>query len=212
MIRHTSFAHGWYYHYRHHVPKTDTLCAGEYAPLRSFIECMHTECPHEHFLHGPRSSKLRFPLEADIHRIKGHEVSALAELGLTTVERGTPHTKVQLAMLERDEKTIAVEVPLWLHADELQGYAGLFDSSLPLTGHIDVLRIEEGRIWVWDFKPKAEKEKYAATQVYFYSLMLSKRTGIPLEKIFCGYFDEYDTYIFDPAKARIMEVMVDAHR
>jgi hypothetical protein len=60
------------------------------------------------------------------------------------------------------------------------------------------LRIEDGNIWVWDYKPNAAKERYAATQVQFYSMMLSKRTGIPLEKFRCGYFDEDIAFAFRP--------------
>lgn len=200
MIQHTSFAHGWFYHYRHHVPKTHLLCKDNYSSLGQYIERMHTQCPHDYFQNGPRSSKLRLQLPACLHHVQGHEVSTLAKLGHEAIERGTAHTKVQLFMLERDEKTIAVEVPLWLSKDELKGYEQIFQSTLPLTGHIDVLRIEEDRIWVWDYKPNAQKEKYAATQVYFYALMLSLRTGIPLESIYCGYFDEKDSYMFRPEK------------
>jgi len=91
-----------------------------------------------------------------------------------------------------------VEVPIWIKKDELNNFNGIFDSDEPLTGHIDILRIEDGKIWVWDYKPKAFDEKYAATQVFFYSLMLSKRSGIPLSRFRCGYFDERYAFIFKP--------------
>ena len=44
----------------------------------------------------------------------------------------------------------------------------------------------------------AINEKYASTQVLFYALMLSKRTGIPLEYFRCGYFDNLNCYLFKP--------------
>lgn len=209
MIRHTSFAHGWFYHYRQHLAKTEQLCAKDFSSLGTYLDKMHTECPHEHFLDGHRSSKLRHPLSFKIHHVIGHEVSDLAKIG-NSYEKGTPHTKVQKAMLEKDDKTIAVEVPLWMHAHEWDQFQRFFDAPKPLTGHIDALRIEDGRIWVWDYKPKAHKEKFATTQTYFYALMLSIRTGIPLEHFSCGYFDEQDTYIFKPQMEIVQEVIAYA--
>jgi hypothetical protein len=73
----------------------------------------------------------------------------------------------------------------------------------PLTGHIDVLRREEdGRLGVWDYKPRAAAERDAHIQVFLYALMLSLRTGLPLTAFLCGYFDEKDAYLFDPAQVK----------
>jgi ATP-dependent exoDNAse (exonuclease V) beta subunit len=105
---------------------------------------------------------------------------------------------VQSFLLERDEHTIATEIPIWLKPEEMPD--NLFPIEEPLTGHIDLLRLENNNVWVWDYKPNAFKEKYATTQVYFYSLMLSRRTGIPLAHFRCGYFDSAYAFIFDPSK------------
>ena len=109
-------------------------------------------------------------------------------------------------MLENDYETVAIEVPIWLNADEIPRYEELFGTTEPLTGHIDLVTIEDGKIWVWDYKPNAHKEKYADTQVYFYSLMLSKRTGIPLDKFRCGYFDWDRAYMFKPGSIETKEL------
>ena len=85
-------------------------------------------------------------------------------------------------------------------------YEELFGTTEPLTGHIDLVTIEDGKIWVWDYKPNAHKEKYADTQVYFQSLMLSKRTGIPLDKFRCGYFDWDRAYMFKPGSIETKEL------
>jgi len=103
---------------------------------------------------------------------------------------------VQVFMLENDGSTIAMEVPLWITPEEMD--EGLIKIDEPLTGHIDVLRIEGGRIWIWDYKPNASLEKFASTQVFMYAYMLSKRTGIPLDSFRCGYFDSANAYIFKP--------------
>ena len=67
-----------------------------------------------------------------------------------------------------------------------------------MTGHIDILRVDDDKVWIWDYKPNAHKEKFASTQVFFYALMLSKRTSIPLENFRCGYFDSSYAYLFKP--------------
>ena len=101
-------------------------------------------------------------------------------------------------MLENDNKTIAVEVPIWLECNELNDFCKIFKTKEALTGHIDVLRIEDNKIWIWDYKPNSFEEKYATTQLFFYALMLSKRTGIGLDEFRCGYFDENYAFVFKP--------------
>jgi hypothetical protein len=163
-----------------------------------FMEKMMTECPDHYFNTGPRSSALRFDVNTNQARVDGHEVCKLAELGVGTGRYKTAHSNVEVYMLENDAHTIAVEVPIWLHPHELEMYLTLFESEEPLTGHIDILRVEDDLVWIWDYKPNAEKEKYADCQVLFYAIMLSKRTGIPLESFRCGYFDEKTAFVFKP--------------
>jgi hypothetical protein len=164
---------------------------------------MFTECPHELFTSGPRSSSLKFEIDFDITHIPGHEVCTAAKLGLDSQRYKSAHSNVQMLMLETDNKSVAVEVPLWLKPEEFELYSQFFDSEKPLTGHIDVLSIEQGTIWVWDFKPKAAKEKHAHIQTFFYAYMLAKRTGISLDNFMCGYFDETDCYVFNPVQAKL---------
>jgi len=161
---------------------------------------MFEVCPDEYFNSGPRGSSLKFNLPLSLEETRTHEVSELTKHGLeTNCERyKSNHSKVQMFMLENDQKTFAIEVPIWLKCSEINCFKRLFNSDEPLTGHIDLLRLEDGKIWVWDYKPNAHKEKFASTQTYFYALMLSKRTRIPLEKFRCGYFDNNFAYTFKP--------------
>lgn len=201
MIKRVAFKHGWYYHYRVHNVKSETLLNNGLASLKQFLEDVFDNCPNDYFKSGPRGSSLKFKLpNLNIKCITGHEISALAELGLKeNAERfKSNHSKVQMFMLENDTNTIAMEVPIWLEATEIDGYDKMFNSNEPLTGHIDVLRVNDGKVWVWDYKPNAHKEKYADTQTYFYALMLSKRTGLPLEMFRCGYFDKNYAFVFKP--------------
>jgi hypothetical protein len=200
MIKQISLAHGWYYHYRIHSDKTNKLCNNGFSELNSYLNDIMDDCPDEHFINGPRSSALRFslPIKLDVH--ENHEVSRLCEEGLKTMDNyKTAHSKVQMFMLHFDKSSISVEAPIWINDSELTNFENIFKEKGALSGHIDVIRVEDdGKIWIWDYKPKAEKEKYASTQVFFYALMTSQRTGIPLEKFMCGYFDENIAYTFKP--------------
>ncbi len=197
MIKSATFKHGWWYHYRVHELKMRAL-SSKFPELKKFLESVFTCCPHSYFEIGPRSSKLRNKIPVDTLQILGHEVSALTKAGLTENEGrfASAHSKVQMYMLENDRNTIAMEVPLWVTPDEMD--SSILKISEPLTGHIDVLRIEDGKIWIWDYKPNASLEKFASTQVFMYAYMLSKRTGIPLDNFMCGYFDSANAYIFEP--------------
>ena len=201
VVRHRSFDHrGNYYFYRLHNLKLDKLCNGKFYPLKSYLHRVFEDCPNKYFNSGPRSSALKLNLGFDKIQIRGHEVSKLTLLGLENNQERykTSHSKVQVFMLENDNNTIATEVPIWVKPDELSHFNEIFKSKEPLTGHIDVLRVEDGNVWVWDYKPNAKREKYADTQVYFYALMLSKRTGIEMKKFRCGYFDEDYAFVFKP--------------
>ena len=199
---------GSFYVFRIHEAKTNQLCNGNgFAPLKTYLSSVFEQCPDKYFHEGPRSSCLKFRMNHDLIEVRGHEVSTLAKYGLLENQQRYKdnHSRVQMFMLEHDSNTVAMEVPLWLHEQELEGYHELFGSALPLSGHIDVLRVDDGNVWIWDYKPHAQKEKYAATQVYFYSLMLSKRTGIPLEHFRCGYFDDVHAYLFQPKEGLLQK-------
>lgn len=204
MIIHKSFKHGWFYHYRVHLPKAEALCSNGLSKLKEYLLEVKDNCPDEHFHKGPRGSGLRIKLDLDIKKIRGHEISELARLGLENARFKTAHSNVQMFMLQNDQNTISVEVPIWLLDKELPNYEQLFNSTDPLTGHIDALRVEDSKIWIWDYKPNAAKERFASTQTNFYALMLSKRTGLPLERFRCGYFDEEHAFVFKPATVSIL--------
>jgi len=72
-------------------------------------------------------------------------------------------------MLINDSTTIACEVPVWFWEKNLN--AGIF-------GHIDVLQVRFGLIYVMDYKPGAihENVQKVASQLLFYSSGLSFRT------------------------------------
>ncbi len=196
LIKHKSFKHGWFYHYRLHEANSESLCNHRYSTLHSYLTSLFDSCPDDKF-NKIRSSALKFPLDLDVKKTRNHEISEFARQGLLEGTKSA-HTNVQLHMLNKDPRTIAVEVPLWMDEGENEHHGKVFNSIDPLSGHIDVLRMEDDKIWVWDFKPNAHLEKFAMTQTFFYSMMLSRRTGIPLDDFRCGYFDEEHAFMFKP--------------
>ncbi len=199
MIRHTSFKHGWFYHYRVHEEKLARL-SKPFPALQQYLLGVFDDCPDEYFQSGPRGSKLQMPIKIEPVHVKNHGLCAMTAFALENGRFKTAHSNVQVAMLENDHTTVAVEVPLWLLPDDLDGFSDVFGEDRPLTGHIDALSVDDDRIWIWDYKPGASKERYAHVQTYMYAVMLSTRTGIPLENFRCGYFDKEDCYVFLPER------------
>ena len=205
VIVHKSFKHGWWYHYRIHVLKSKQLCARTLSPMDKYLHHVKDNCPEEYFSKGPRSSQLRMKFDVDLVEIKNHEVCELARQGLESDMYNTAHTNVQMFMLSNDTSTISIEVPIWMLEKEMPDYNHFFNTSEALTGHIDALRIEDGLVWVWDYKPNAHKEKYATTQTNFYAIMLSARSGIPMSKFRCGYFDDEQAFVFKPLTCDVLK-------
>lgn len=199
MIARTVLKHGWFYHYRINKSNLEKLSIEALSPIKKYLQEVFDDCPNQLFESNLRGSKLKFNIKSDIFKINNHEISNWTKFALENYSSyKTSHSKVELCLLERDGLTVATEVPLWLNREECDSLKHIFESEEPLTGHIDILRIEDGLVWIWDYKPNAIKEKYASTQVFFYAYMLSKRTGVPLEKFRCGYFDENISFVFKP--------------
>ena len=82
-------------------------------------------------------------------------------------------------MLANDSVTIAVEIPIWLMAadiDALEVEYGLQllpegDSPRVLTGHIDFIQVRNGAVHTLDYKPDARTNKPIA-QLTLYALAL----------------------------------------
>ena len=114
-------------------------------------------------------------------------------------------------MLANDSTTIAVEVPIWLHAEDIAAIERRWDIELfpqaatapsegearSITGHIDFLQIRNGAIYILDHKPNATTGKPFA-QLTLYALALSHLTGIPLFDFKCAWFNERQYCEFFP--------------
>ncbi len=106
------------------------------------------------------------------------------------------HSLVENLMLCCDRDTLAVEVPVWY-------WDRKFNKGI--CGHIDVIQVKFGKIWILDYKPHAEKENFekVVSQLYNYALAVYFRTGVLLTEIKCGWFDCVKTFSFNPLEVKV---------
>ena len=165
-----------------------------------------TACPHQFFQSEARASQLRadFDLNAVEIRSTRNHACRLADRVLQTVTHPKRrHDELQRFMLTTDSVTVAVEVPVYLTVEDLavlQATAGFdvpIEATSTLTGHVDVLQIRHGSVYILDYKPNAKGEKPIA-QLMVYALALSRRTGLRLYDFVCGWFDVNWTMTFRP--------------
>lgn len=174
--------------------------------LTQYIDALVDDCPNHLFSgSGPSPSSCKVQLSVALRHEPGHEVVRLARACHHAEPKyAQAHENTEWYFLRNDPLTVAAEIPVWLQPPELRGYQALFGTTQAITGHIDILRrTDDGLTEVWDYKPHAQKEKYAAMQVYLYAIMLSLRTAVRLQDFRCGYFDELDAYTFSPTAVDI---------
>lgn len=194
VLHSKTFEHKQEYKFAIHRFKANVLCKRLFPQVRQYLWHVSENCPNHLFqaTDGARCSDGNLPsLELRL-LAKETNAQALAKLGLLLAKRSKDrHPAIQHFMLVNDSATIAVEVPVYLHPHEAPalGLPGV------LTGHIDVLQIRGNRVWILDYKPEAQRERFAKYQIYLYARALSVRTGIPLSRFGMAYFD--DKYYFE---------------
>ncbi len=100
------------------------------------------------------------------------------------------HQVVEEYLLNCDRDTIAVEVPVYFYDKQLGSIAG----------HIDVVQVKYGQVWILDYKPGAAREDpvQVVSQLTLYANALALRTRVPMSRIRCAYLDEKDWFEFQP--------------
>lgn len=208
LILSSRFHHGQVYDFAYHRGKTDHLFAGmqskmahTFNALRTYLENAPTDTPHDLFrAETPRASqsKSRFSLDEVAIIERQNAAVEMASFVIPTVFRNTKrHETLQDFMLVNDSVTIAVEVPVYLTAEDIQYFAEKQGFSIPfaldagaiVTGHIDILQLRGGMIQILDYKPGAKKDK-PIEQLMIYALALSRRTGLRLFHFKCAWFDD----------------------
>ncbi|MDG5813932.1 PD-(D/E)XK nuclease family protein [Chitinispirillales bacterium ANBcel5] len=202
-VRTHSFKHQWFYRYRVHYPRLESINGS----LSKFLTSSFENCPNHVFQKSRfRCSKCNTFLDLKLNHYTEHEIIDLAKQSRIQTSLKERHENLQKFFLENDRHTISVEVPLWAESNEFSDYTKCFGTCDAMTGHVDLLRYiplgdRNFKVQIWDYKPGAYKEKYAMTQVFLYAFMLSLRTGISFRNIECGYFDEVDAFTFMPEQA-----------
>lgn len=188
-----TFIHsGGYYRFRLARFKLKTI----HPLLQNYLLSFPLSCPNMYFLNGPRASGYHLEMEVHLKHTGRHDLIKLSGEALGERKLKSAHEDVEKFFLESDPESIAAEVPVWLEPFETRQLLN-YSSGGTLTGHIDLLRYEKnGMVGIWDYKPRAKFERKAHIQVYLYTLMMSQRTGIPLENFLCGYFDSEDAFYF----------------
>ncbi|HDD60702.1 MAG: hypothetical protein DRN35_02405 [Thermoplasmata archaeon] len=177
------------YPFAYHRYKLEKRCS-DLPGLRGYIENFSEE--GRFFEDGERCSEVKLDVRVK-KEVKVNLASRMARFVLEGVRvKKERHREIERFMLVNDSATVAVEVPVYFYDKKLGS----------VSGHIDLLQVRFGDVYVLDYKPDAEGE-HPEAQLYFYALAISFRTKVPLQKIKCAWFDESVYYEFSPAKARV---------
>lgn len=193
-----TFEHsGLAYHFKYHKPKPELLCKDQgFSSLMGYLKRFERGCPKFFDDVENRCSQVRIAVRFS-KKTRYNNACQLADFALKACAFNSQrHAAVEEFMLINDSSTIACEVPVWLWEKNL---------NLGIAGHIDLLQIRRGKIFVLDFKPGAQREdeQKVASQLFWYAEGLSFRTSIPLKDFACGWFDDRVYYEFVPAEAKI---------
>ena len=191
MFKHS----GLIYNFKFHKGKLNEFC--KYKGLKDFVYRLSKGVEDEFFSNSNRCSQAKENVSVNVKVFENTRLNKAIGGALKLVNSNKQrHSIVENFLLSCDRDTVAVEVPVW-YWDKIKD-AGV-------CGHIDILQVKYGKVWVLDYKPNASAENVdkVVSQLFNYALGLSFRTGVKLRDIKCGWFDENKTYIFNANKVRI---------
>jgi transposase-like protein len=190
IIRAHLFTHrGLNYNYQVHQPKL-AFCKRE--GLTRYLNWVPEHIDAALFEEGSRCSQLKLARNPGLYHVTHTPLNRLTadarRLAATNRDR---HTAVEDYFIACDRNTIAVETPV---VCQIPGVG-------PIAGHIDILQMNKGRIYILDYKPNASKESPAkvVTQLTLYAAALVQSAGLTWDELRCAYFDEEDYYSFAPS-------------
>ena len=187
---------GLAYNFKYHIGKLELLCKDHHA-LASYIRKCQTGCPSFFSSIQHRCSQLRIEIIVEKTIVSDNLLCRQTALALSNYPtKKMRHSLVENFMLINDDTTVAAEVPVWLWEKNL---------NCSIAGHIDLIQIHDGYVYILDYKPDATKENQpkVASQLYLYASGLSFRTKIPLHHIRCAWFDDTHYFEFEPIKAKV---------
>jgi len=214
MIEEAKLIHQQIYNFKYHRAKLDLITNEEFRhyrfkPLQQFLELAVAECPHQLFKNSKnRASDYKGIFNLDQVKITPKQNAAvkLANFIIQTISNNKQrHQILQDFMLSNDSVTVAAELAVLIDADDIRHFKHELNFNIPIplkdgehiTGHIDLIQIRNGSIYIMDYKPSANKEK-PIDQLTLYALALSRLTGIRLFHMRCAWFDSKNYYEFFP--------------
>jgi len=214
IIEESSLFHKQIHYFKYHKAKTDLILQEEFRhykfkPLRDFLNLVVAECPHQIF-QEPSKRASEFKKTFDLEQVKitpkNNFAVKITNFVVQTISNNKlRHEILQNFMLSNDTVTIAVEVPVLINSEDLRHYQHELNFNVPiylednehLTGHVDLIQVRNGSIYLMDYKPSAKKEK-PIEQLTIYALALSRLTGIRLYNFKCAWFDSKNYFEFFP--------------
>ena len=213
-IEESKLIHQQIYNFKYHRAKSDLILNEEFRhhkfkPLKEFLELVAAECPHQIFQRPTRRCS-EFKAMFNLNQVqivpKNNTAVKVANFIMQAVSNNKMrHEVLQDFMLSNDSVTVATEIPVLLNSDDIRHYKHQLNFEIPITledgeyitGHIDLIQIRNGLVYIMDFKPSASKSK-PIEQLTIYALALSRLTGIRLYHIRCAWFDNKNYYEFFP--------------
>jgi len=214
LIEEAKLIHQQIYNFKYHRGKLDLIINEEFRhfrfkPLQEFLELAIAECPNQIFQSTTkRASEFKNTFNLDQVRItpKNNAAVKIANFIIQAVSNNKlRHEVLHDFMLSNDSVTVAAEVAVLIGSDDIRHLKHELNFDVPITledgeyitGHIDLIQVRNGLIYIMDFKPSAKKEK-PIDQLTIYALALSRLTGIRLYHMRCAWFDAENYYEFFP--------------
>lgn len=214
FIEEIKLFHQQIYNFKYHRAKLDLILNEEFRhhrfkPLQEFLELAVAECPNQIFQDSnKRASDYKNIFNLDqVKIIKKENMAVKLANFITQVISNNKlrHEILEEFMIANDTVTIAAETAVLLNNEDIMHLKHELNFEIPInledeeyiTGHIDLIQIRNGSIYIMDYKPSASKEK-PIDQLTLYALALSRLTGIRLYHMKCAWFDENNYYEFFP--------------
>jgi len=192
MFKHTDLI----YHFKFHKAKLMQFV--KFSGLKEFIISVADKGVNSRiFDNSNRCSQIKFDVNVKVDHTENKFLNSFVYSALKGCNNNNKrHSIIEKFLLCCDRDTVAVEVPVWYWDKK---------KNRGVCGHIDILQVKYGKIWIMDFKPNADSENVdsVVSQLWLYARALSFRAGVGLEDIICCWFDWNDVYSFNPCEVEI---------
>ncbi|MBN1540349.1 MAG: hypothetical protein JW939_09415, partial [Candidatus Thermoplasmatota archaeon] len=191
LIREKIFNHQQVFPFRYHTLKSN-LVDKKLPGIKRYINWVERSLPDSMFLSGPRASTTM--MDTGLSAVRREDpVTELCRLSLLRMSnRRSAHDSIESFFLINDDSTVCTELPVFLNPGEGKDL-GL---RKPLTGHIDMVQVQDDRVRILDYKPNLNHPENFASQLSIYRRCLTKRTSIPEAQISIMVFNEHGSIEF----------------